>query len=416
MARVASCNDCGAKFKVPETTQAARAKCPKCGGVVAIPPAEGSAAPAAAAPSTPAPQAPKAAAKAPAPAAPKAPAARAKASPAKAPAASAGRSKAGAGSGKASARKAKAGASRSSRGGGKRGKAPKEESSNAGMIVGAVVLLAVAAGAAWWFGFRDDGSATPADTTAMNGETSTSATDSSGADRTESMPGAVAPPTESKATDDGAASSTPVAAEGTGSSADSDAGGTGALDALTALTSPTAQAPAAADVTQAPAAVDEGKVDPDEPLDTLIMFDPFGPIEGATEQDLEDWTVMLKELYITDGGATGRTRKRLRAQSAELDIIELTPAFLNAIIGVDLKETESILGVFTMVKDWQERVGFVPTFFFDGDVNATEIIDQNKRVKVVDLWHGWWTGYASGKGDLVAYRKKMETAVKARAR
>jgi len=420
MARVASCNDCGAKFKVPETTQAARAKCPKCGGVVAIPPAEGSSAPAAAAPSAPAPQAPKAPAKAPAPAANKAPAprtARAKASPAKAPATGAGRSKAGAGTSKGAARKAKAGGGRSSsRSGGKRGKATKDKSSNAGMLVGAVVLVAVAAGAAWWFGFRDDGSATPADTTAMNGEASTAAPAGSVPEGTEDISDAITPPAGSDPSGDDVADASPAESTSAADSADGDAGGTGALDALTALTSPTAQAPAATDVAQAPPAAEQGKVDPDEPLDTLIMFDPFGPIEGATEQDLEDWTVMLKELYIEDGGATGRTRKRLRAQAAELDIIELTPAFLNAIIGVDLKETESILGVFTMVKDWQERVGFVPTFFFDGDVNATEIIDQNKRVKVVDLWHGWWSGYASGKGDLVAYREKMEAAVKARAR
>jgi len=416
MARVASCNDCGAKFKVPETTKAARAKCPKCGGVVAIPPAEGSTPPAPAAPKAPAPQAAKAAPRAPQPAAPKAPApraARAKTSPAKAPAAGAGRSKAG--SGKAAAAKGKAAGGRPSRGGARRGKATKEKSSNnAGMIVGAVVLLAIAGGAAWWFGFRDDGSTTATDTTAMSGESSAVAPDSSGAD---DMTDAVVPPSAAKAEADEAVASNSAPAESTDDSAGSDDGGTGALDALTALTNPTAQAPeAAAPVDQAPAAVTEGKVDPDEPLDTLIMFEPFGPIEGASQQDLEDWTVMLKELYIEDGGATGRTRKRLRAQAAEVDIIQLTPAFLNAIIGVDLKETESILGVFTMVKDWQERVGYVPTFFFDGDVNATEVIDQNKRVKVVELWHGWWLGYASGKGDLVAYREKMEKSVKDKAR
>lgn len=421
MARVANCNDCGAKFKVPETTQAARSKCPKCGGVVTIPPAEDSSAAAAPAARPPQPQAAPAAAPAPKPATPaagKAAAstpARAAPSRSAAPAASAarggasrssgrGRSKAGGaskgGASKGTARKGKAAAGRSGRGGARRGKGERESASNTGMIVGVVVALLIAGGAGWWFGFRDDGSA-GSNTPAVVDDTSTARDDSGSGDAS------------SAATESAVSDSPSAPASGT---SDSGSPAGSALAALTAPGSPGEQAPAATDdVAQAPAATDPSKVSAEEPLPTLIEFEPFGPVEGTTQDQLDGWTAMLRELYIEDGGATGRTRKRLRAQAAEIDIIEITPAFLNAIRGVDLIETHAILGVFTMVKDWQERVGFVPRFFFDGDVNATEIIDQNKRVKVVQLWVDWWSGYASGKNDLVAYRKKMEKAVKARA-
>jgi len=55
-------------------------------------------------------------------------------------------------------------------------------------------------------------------------------------------------------------------------------------------------------------------------------------------------------------------------------------------LDTDLAERDGILGIFTMVKDWQTRVASTPTFFFDGDIRATTAEDQNKRVKVVYLW------------------------------
>ncbi|MFT7462522.1 MAG: hypothetical protein ACI9EF_000862 [Pseudohongiellaceae bacterium] len=426
MARVASCNDCGAKFKVPETTQAARAKCPKCGGVVAIPPA-GEAAPAAApaAAAAPAPKAsvaPKAAAAAPRAATPQAK--RAAAPRAAAPTAAPSRSAAPKAGAKAAATEKKSSARQgkgAARGGSRKAKGKAEKtSSNTGMIVGLVVVVLIAAGAGWWFGFRDDGSTTTADTTAMGNESSANELDgaadtSAGAAMNTASKdgGEMANDSSGQAVAPGAAS---AMAGQSADADDSESGDAGSFDALAALTAPSATASGgdAPDVEQAPAAEKPVKIDPAEPMDTLIQFDAFGPVEGVSQEDLDQWTAKLHELYIDGGGATGRTRKRLRAEVAEIDIIQITPAFLNAIIGVDLLETNSILGVFTMVKDWQTRVGSTPTFFFDGDVNATGIIDQNKRVTVVNLWVGWWDGYASGKNNLDDYRAKMEGRLKSK--
>jgi len=264
----------------------------------------------------------------------------------------------------------------------RRGKKDSDKGPNAAMLGGIVALLIMVAGAIWWFGFRDDGStsATVADDVAMTSDDSSS----SNADGS----------TDTAATD---------LAGNTGDDIDDSA----------------AQAPAPTnELEQAPAPTATAKADPDkpeEPLPTLIEFEPFGPVEGTTAEQLAEWTEMLSELYIEYGGATGRTRKRLKAKVEAIDIIHATPAFLNAIIGADLARRDGILGIFTMVKDWQTRVASTPTFFFDGDTRATTVADQNKRVKVVKLWEQWWRGYASGKNDLDAYREKMEKRVKQKA-
>jgi hypothetical protein len=238
------------------------------------------------------------------------------------------------------------------------------------MIGGIAAAVLLGAGATWYFGFRDDGSTT----SSTDDGTSATAADA-GLEEAETTP------TESE------------------------------LSALAALT----QAPEPdADMEQAPPPTAE-KVDPnkpEEPLPTLIEFEAFGPIEGTTAEQLTEWTELLSELYIDYGGATGRTRKRLRAQAGEIDIIQATPAFLNAIIGTDLADRDGILGVYTMVKDWQIRVASTPTFFFDGDITRTTVEDQNKRVKVVKLWINWWKDYDSGKTNLTDYREKMEKRVK----
>jgi hypothetical protein len=411
MPRVGSCTDCGARFKVPDTTQATRAKCSKCGGVVEIPPA-GEAAPAAA----PAKKAAPAKAAAPAKSAPVAPKKAAAAAPRKAKAggAAAPRKSGGAASPRKGAAgrssKAKAGASGARRGGRTGGKGDGDDKgSQTGLIVGIAVVVIALAGGAWWFMGGDDVPATGTqDTTASSGDTSTEGggdTDLPGITEGTDLTGTpIEPPAGTDPAPSGAAfGQVAPPADPSGSGSDPT---TSLTSDVAAATAPSAGDVAPAPVEQAPAAA-ATKADPDEPLPTIIEFELIPPLDSVTQEDHDAWMVIISEMFIEYGGATGRQRKRLKAELDEVDPITAFPAFANAMIGVDLAEDQGIVAVFNLVKYWQEAVAFKPHFNFSGDVTDKSIKQQNLRIKTIAGLPAWWDSVTKDEITLEEYRERV---------
>ena len=433
MPRVATCKDCGAQFKVPDSTTATRAKCKKCGGVLEIPPADGGA-PAAKAPAKKAaPAARKAAAKAPAKAAAKAPAkaggaptASKKPRPgAKAGAKTGGKAKAAGRSGGArkAGGRAKGGAKRGGRGGGEK------EGSKTGLIVGIVAAVVILGGAGWYF---TQGGDTPTDTSTTTdtastdtASTDTGATDTGASTDTGSDVGGaeevVKAPAAPAADSGGDAAADPVDVLATGGGDTGSDTGTPAADLAAAGggADDMAKAPAPAAEKAPPAAKPvETKADlPDEPLPTLIAFEELPPVLGGDAADLAEWTATIKELYLDNGGATGRKRKGLLGKVRDLDPVDSVPAYLNALNGTDIADELTVKAVFTMVRDWQDKVARKPQFSFPADVNRMDVKTQNLRVKVLEGWYEWWTkSRASGQDQekLDGYRLMVEEAIQAR--
>ncbi len=405
MTRVATCKDCGARFKVPESTTATRAKCKTCGGVLEIPPAETAAAPAPA----------KATAGESAKAAPKKATAPKRAAPVKktAPAKAAPARKAGASS-KAAGRKAggksgggarkgarKASGSKAARSGSSGGSG---SDSKTGLMVGLVLLVVVLAGGGYWFFLRDDGgSSTPDSSTTVADDTSG---DNSAASDLESETAADGGnDTSSQPTEETASETAAKLADAEAGSDDSV--GTTGDDAAGKAPLP-AKAPAA--VAAAPKADPDA---PEEPLPTLIEFDALPPALGSTAEELDEWTVLIKELYIDFGGATPRRKKKLLPQVRDLDLALSVPAYLNALRGVDISEEGNVVSVYKMVDDWQKSVGFFPRFSFPADTTRMDTKTQNLRVKVLQGWNSWWVDSRKAGQDqdlLDEYRTKALAA------
>ncbi|MCB9899317.1 MAG: hypothetical protein H6825_15030 [Planctomycetes bacterium] len=382
MARVGTCKDCGARFKVPDSTTASRAKCAKCGGVVEIPAAEGAAPAASGTPKAPParPAAPKAAAARTAPAKPgtKAPVRATGAAKAavKAPAKAAagapsrrGKTAEGASGARPGGRRASGGSRKGARA---KGGDTEKKGAPVGLIVGIVLVIVIGGAAAWYFTQDDAPPATPP-----------------------------SEPTTSSATDEAADTAT-----------GSETPETDQAKAPAPADEP-AKAPAPIEKATPPAAqATGGSTVPDEPLPTKIEFEAFPPVVGTTQDQLDEWTALLKELYLDDGGALGRTRKKLQdREEAEIDAIDGIPAYLNAVNGIDFADTESVKGAYSLIAHWQDRVANTPTFYFDGDVSRMETEDQNKRVMAVRNWTDWWKGLRKSgqdKANLDDYRQKVE--------
>lgn len=393
MSRVGTCKDCGARFKIPDAVKAAAAKCSKCGGTVNIPPAEASppAAPPVATPSeapgrsaTPSPRAP--AGRTP-PASSGAPQAasgrRPQAAGARTGTSTGTRSGRGTSSAKAEAGPATARGSRREREPRKEGDKPK------GLplvpIVGGVALVAAAIGG--WLAFGgDDASRAPA-----GGVPSATTADSEDAVATDTATPVAAP----------AANPTEAAP----------------LPAMEPAAAETAQAAAPAQILAdaAPAAAPapepppSGKPDVETPRDPVIAIAPLPPVPGTTEEQLAEWSALVRELYIED--PSPKVMKKLKAQLAELDIVDLTPAFVNAMIGLDMSNAIDIRNGGKLVDDWSHRQGRVLKFFFDLDASRVSQVDINKRVIVIEGWRTAFEKYTADPARLEKYRNDVAAAL-----
>ncbi len=412
MPRVGTCQGCEARYKIPDSVSATRAKCKKCGGIVEIPPADG-AAPAAkpkASPRAAPKQAPAAAKRAPARKAPTKAAPAAAAAPAKRPATKGAR--AGTGSKRAATKGARAGAAskrsaskgaksaksaKSARSGrragrGARGKAEAgEKKSPVGLIVLIVVLLlVVVGGAGWgmgWFG-GEDAPAEPTTSTDTSTDTTTDADgDESGADAGDET---------------GTAGADPASTKDTGS----DDAGSGDETAAAATDTP---APETKTTTKPP------PKDPDEPLDPVIAFEALPMLEGTDPALFQEWSDAVTKVYVE--GTSPRRERDLRKLLEDGDVVAQTPAYINALNGVDMSDPTSVMQSYRLVDHWQKRVARIPRFFFDGDVTKMDVIDINKRVKVItdpkDGWIAWWSGKYNDADAVETYRKKVAAAVAA---
>ncbi len=381
MARAGTCQDCGARYKIPDTVKATRAKCKKCGGIVEIPAAgtlDEADAPKAAAAAV--------AAKAVAPSPRRAASAPSKSAPAKTPRKSAkapsrrgSTSRRGAseaadgdeGGDDAPARKGarraggarkggrKAGAGKASS---RRGSSDKGDKKSPLMPVLIIVGVLAAGGGAWYF-MGGDG-----ETPAGDGDTAKPAGGETSEDTSASGEGSAAGDNTS-ATPDEVVESNPPADE---------------VPDPTSTDSASASGDDSAEKAPAPAPV----VAAVEALDPVLTFDLFPPLEGTDQAEFDEWVATIHEYYLDPPGPRGQ--RKLRDKIDAMDIVDATPAFLNVMHGLDLSNSTSIRDSFRLVSDWQERQGGKLHFFFDGDITLTEPKDVNKRVLATLGWVKWW--------------------------
>jgi len=385
MARVGTCQDCSARYKIPDSFSGSRARCKKCGGTVAIAAAD------AAEPGAGAPKAGKAPAKKRAPA-PKVKRGAARAAKTVAPTATGGRLS-GAPTKKAAAAPtrgkvkrrsaARAGGRAGGRRRGARGRGARDETSKSSPLVPVLIVLVIVlgGGAGWWF-LAGPGAGDEAATADAGGDEAPAAGDAGPASR------------EDAATTDASA-----AAPDEGAPDDVPPDEVAPVDAAAAPAAP------------APTKIAEKKRDSleDLDLDPVLDFEPVPPLEGTTQEQLDEWTALVRSYFLED--PSPRTAKRLRTQLEQLDIVDATPAFLNAIRGVDISKPLQIRNVWRLVEHWQEEQGGVLKFYFEGETSRDSKVDRNKRIIAIvgrgdepGGWLGWWLGKKDDPQKIEKYR------------
>jgi hypothetical protein len=161
----------------------------------------------------------------------------------------------------------------------------------------------------------------------------------------------------------------------------------------------------------APAAA-PAKIDVETPRDPIVAIEPLGPVPGTSEEQLAEWTGLVKSLYIDDPGA--KARKKLIAQLKEIDIVDCTPAYLNALIGLNMSNPIDIRNAGNLVGDWSERQGKQILFAFDLEASKTGRVDVNKRIIVIEDWRKIFAGKLADEKLLTRYREDVAAKLAAK--
>jgi len=441
MARVGTCKDCGARFKVPEATTASQAKCSKCGGIVQIPPAEAAA-------SSPAPASPAAVAHAPAahvPAAATPPASAPIAKPASRsptfPAKSA--SSGGAGASTKSAPSAtspaksfpsrSAGTGSASAGGSAAASAPKASPSAAGAATRKVALGGKAAGTPGATAGKASGARAGRAKAGAHGAGSHGA---GGAPAKKKLPlipiiaGAVI------VLGVGAwfmffrGGDKPVVVAPT--KADSESAGNGSEAASAAPDAATESAPAPLTVDASPTEVEPAPAVTSDPAMNLVgeaaapapeLPDPSKVVEDrdpilafellpampGTEEQFEEWSGWIHTYFIE--APPPREAKVIKVEIDKLDPIDAAPAFINALVGLDMSDEIHVRDAFKLVEYWQDREGRLLHFNFL-DATRMEQKDINSRDTVVEDWAEMWRKKMADPEKIAKFRIDVEEKIR----
>jgi hypothetical protein len=136
---------------------------------------------------------------------------------------------------------------------------------------------------------------------------------------------------------------------------------------------------------------------------SVFDHEPFGPAPTSNVEELEQLTAALATIYRSPDATEEQihgARETLRAHEPTVAI----PAWHNVLIGLDLRDEQSVLTAAHIVLGFQESVAGTPTFFFSQD---DELEGLQQRVRVLDLFREWWGGYDSGPQRFRDYRKKV---------
>lgn len=145
------------------------------------------------------------------------------------------------------------------------------------------------------------------------------------------------------------------------------------------------------------------------PSPSVVRFVPFGPNEGTSLEDFASFQAMLHELYHED--LTPEREAALRQALTAWHVVDLTPAWINQVDGLDLSDPADVVRARAITNDWyvaQERYKKVA---LNGDPAELSERVVNSRVTVLRAWVRFWARELQ-KGTVERYRDRVDTLLR----
>lgn len=147
---------------------------------------------------------------------------------------------------------------------------------------------------------------------------------------------------------------------------------------------------------------------------SVVVFQPFGPAVDGAEQDFARHQALLLERYYGEPSA-----QRLLALDADLEavhIVDLTPSYLNAVIGLDMAVADDVLTASRIAGDWFVRQQRYKQVVVNDDASDLRPVAAASRVLSIDGWKRWWQRTRAEPSRVQRYRKRLDDLAWERAR
>jgi hypothetical protein len=170
----------------------------------------------------------------------------------------------------------------------------------------------------------------------------------------------------------------------------------------------------------APAAFDLGM--PLRYLDVQALprleFVPCAPTPGTTMAQQEEWAALVRSTWRDGFGRVQRAAHGSQANfdGRDMDIVDATPAWLNALRGLDLSDAGDLAFASYVLIDWRTRQGQQLKFHWNPDPEAASADDLRRRVLVIDGLLLAWRGKVEDPLALAEYRQQVAERLNERAK
>lgn len=167
------------------------------------------------------------------------------------------------------------------------------------------------------------------------------------------------------------------------------------VGALAACGSPTTTAPS------------DDSSPPAVPPAQLIALEPAGPAPDTSAEQLAQWSGWVRERFL-DAELSSERREELDGLLREVHVLDLTPAFLNTLNGLDMAAADDVARGTALVDWWYREQGGLTTVFLDVSGGELSARAASNRVLAAQSWSRWWTRKTTSKDSFERLRRRVD--------
>ncbi len=143
--------------------------------------------------------------------------------------------------------------------------------------------------------------------------------------------------------------------------------------------------------------------------DGVLVFPAFGPAPGSTSEQFGGWAGVIEEFFL--GSLTEERRLELEQQLRDIPIVDATPAFINALRGLDMANPEHIVQAGALTKYWYEAQIRYKQIVLDGNPAALLPGHVRNRMLVVDGWVRMWKRTLEQPGGVARFNARVSKLI-----
>ena len=139
---------------------------------------------------------------------------------------------------------------------------------------------------------------------------------------------------------------------------------------------------------------------------TLVAFEPLGPYPGQPAAQYEAALADLRERFY--GRPDEARRAQLTAQLGKLHIVDLTGAYIDLVIGLDMAVPDDVALAGAIVTEWFDRQQRYKQVILDTNPDRMDGSWPQNRVAILDGWRRLWLRTIEDPERVARYRKRVD--------